>query len=207
SDISPTLQAAIAHAQFETIHPFADGNGRVGRCLIHVLYRRSKLAPTFVPPVSLILATHADAYVAGLTAYRDDRPEEWYLEFASTVIKACRAAWQISDRIDELGNKWLEKAGNPREGSASRRLIASLPAKPIVRTSDVIEMTGASASAASRSLNELERAGVLKQITVGRRNRAWEAVGLLELADEFERSLATPEVGDGKPSRPAPLGN
>lgn len=102
--------------------------------------------------------------------------------------------------VQRVNSKWLEKAANPREGSASRRLIASLPAKPNVRTSDVIEMTGASASAASRALNELEQAGVLKQITVGRRNRAWEAVGLLELADEFERSLATPDPGDGKPS-------
>ncbi|MFV1971604.1 MAG: Fic family protein [Acidimicrobiia bacterium] len=54
---SPLVQAAIAHAQFETIHPFADGNGRTGRALIHVILRRRGLSPTFVPPISLVLAT------------------------------------------------------------------------------------------------------------------------------------------------------
>jgi Fic family protein len=55
-DVPILAQAAIAHAQFETIHPFGDGNGRVGRCLIHVVLRRRELAPRYVPPISLILA-------------------------------------------------------------------------------------------------------------------------------------------------------
>ena len=62
-DLPAVIQAAIVHAQFETIHPFADGNGRVGRCLIHVVLRRRALAPRFVPPVSVVLATNARAYV------------------------------------------------------------------------------------------------------------------------------------------------
>src|ERR1700737_317613 len=69
-DLPPVVQAAIAHAQFETIHPSADGNGRVGRPLIHVVLRRRGLAPRYVPPVSLVLATDARAYVAGLVAFR-----------------------------------------------------------------------------------------------------------------------------------------
>jgi Fic family protein len=70
-DEHPALvQAAIAHAQFETIHPFADGNGRAGRALIHVILRRRGLAPGFVPPVSLVLATWSDDYITGLTAFR-----------------------------------------------------------------------------------------------------------------------------------------
>ena len=206
-DISPTLQAAIAHAQFETIHPFIDGNGRVGRCLIHVLYRRSELSPLFVPPVSLILATDADAYVKGLTAFRAGRTEDWYLDFASTVIKACRAARQLADRIEELKNDWMQAAGSPRVGSTTRKLVQRLPATPIFRSTEVMAMTGASSSAANRAVNDLTKAGVLKQVTVGKRNRAWEAVGLLELADRFERDLATPESNKGKLSRPAPYLN
>jgi Fic family protein len=69
-DYPPLVQAALAHAQFETIHPFADGNGRAGRALIHVVLRRRGLAPRYVPPISLILATRSGEYIRGLTAYR-----------------------------------------------------------------------------------------------------------------------------------------
>lgn len=206
-DLSPTLQAAIAHAQFETIHPFADGNGRAGRCLIHVVYRRGELAPRFVPPVSLVLATEGDAYVRGLTAFREGRPDDWYLDFALTVLRACRAGRQLAGQIDELKAKWLEQAGTPRRGSTARRLIDALPGQPILRAGNVVELTKTGSSAAHNAINGLERAGVLKQITVGTRNRAWEAVGLLSLLDAFERDLASPGDGDGKPARPAPFLN
>lgn len=189
-DISPTLQAAIAHAQFETLHPFADGNGRTGRCLIHVVYRRAALAPRFVPPVSLVLATESDAYVRGLTAYRDERPEDWYLDFALTVIKACHAARKLAQQIDALEEQWLTRAGHPRRDSAARKLIEHLPGQPILRVSHVVSLTGVSVTAAHKAVNELAQRGVLKQVTVGKRNRAWEAVGLLGLVDEFEPCTA-----------------
>jgi Fic family protein len=206
-DLSPTLQAAIAHAQFETIHPFPDGNGRTGRCLIHVAYRRAALAPRFVPPVSLVLATNSDAYVRGLTAYRTGNTEGWYMDFALTVIKACRAARQLAQELDELEQCWLVQADNPRRGSTAHKLIQALPAQPILRLSHAMALTGAGTSAAHNALNELHAAGVLKQVTVGRRNRAWEAVGLLGLVDEFEYRLAVPKSGTNKPVRPAPFLN
>jgi Fic family protein len=206
-NLSPTLQAAIAHAQFETIHPFPDGNGRVGRCLIHVVYRRAQLAPRFVPPVSLVLATESDAYIKGLTAYRSGAPADWYLDFALTVIRACRAARQLSQQIEDLESRWMGDAGNPRRNSTARRLIEMLPGQPILRVSHVTEMLGVGTSAAHRAVNDLQATGVLKQVTVGQRNRAWEAVGLLELIDMFERRLATPQPPGGKPVRSAPYGN
>src|SRR5205814_5035823 len=63
-DVTPLLQAAFVHAQFELIHPFADGNGRAGRALVHVVLRRRGLTPAYVPPISLVLAPRKDAYVA-----------------------------------------------------------------------------------------------------------------------------------------------
>lgn len=206
-DLSPTLQAAIAHAQFETIHPFPDGNGRTGRCLIHVAYRRAALAPRFVPPVSLVLATDSDAYIRGLTAYRAENTEGWYLDFALTAIKACRAARRLAQELDELEERWLAQAGNPRRDSTAYKLIQALPAQPILRVSHAIALTRARTSAAHKAVNDLHAAGVLKQVTVGRRNRAWEAVGLLSLVDEFERRLAVPDTGADKPVRPAPFLN
>lgn len=204
NDLSPTLQAAIAHAQFETIHPFADGNGRTGRCLVHVVYRRGVLASRFVPPISLVMATEGDAYVRDLTAYREAQPSDWYVDFALTVIRACRAARQLAAQIDGLAEHWMDQAGNPRRDSTARKLIQLLPGQPILRVSHAIALTGAGSTAAHNAVNALEAAGVLKQITVGRRNRAWEAVGLLKLIDDFERRLAVPDPSDGKPARRAP---
>ncbi|HEY2631157.1 MAG TPA: Fic family protein [Solirubrobacteraceae bacterium] len=206
-DISPTLQAAMAHAQFETIHPFPDGNGRTGRCLIHVTYRRAALAPRFVPPVSLVLATNSDAYVHGLNSYRTGNTEDWYLDFALTVIRACDAARLLARELDVLEQRWLEQAGKPRRNSTAHKLIQSLPAQPILRLSHAMALTGAGTSAANDALNDLHKAEVLKQVTVGKRNRAWEAVGLLKLVDEFEHRLAVPDTGKNKPIRPVPFLN
>ncbi len=98
SDLPPAVQAAIAHAQFETIHPFADGNGRVGRALVHVVLRRRALAPRYVPPVSLVLAADANAYVAGLTAFREERPASWILLFARALEQAAVKASELASR-------------------------------------------------------------------------------------------------------------
>src|SRR5687767_6354057 len=66
---APLVQAALVHAQFETIHPFTDGNGRVGRALIHTILARRGLAPRAVLPVSLVLSTLRESYVRSLSAY------------------------------------------------------------------------------------------------------------------------------------------
>src|SRR6185295_19230001 len=94
----PVAQAALAHAQFETIHPFTDGNGRTGRALIHVILRRRGVAPRLLPPVSLVLATWSSSYIQALTATRyrgradsadaNQGINEWIALFAA----ACRRA-------------------------------------------------------------------------------------------------------------------
>ena len=84
--LPPLVQAALVHAQFETIHPFDDGNGRTGRALIHVILRRRGLAPAYVPPISVQLAMERDRYIAGLTAFREDAVDTWIAQFAATSI-------------------------------------------------------------------------------------------------------------------------
>ncbi len=202
-DLSPVVQAGIAHAQFETIHPFADGNGRVGRCLIHVVFRRRGLAQRYVPPVSLVLATDARAYVRGLTDYRGALLDEWTGIFAAATKTAAMQARSFADRVAELQERWRIAAERPRASSAADKLITILPAYPIVDLNRVREMLGVSGPAAWGALRRLEGAGVLKQITVGRRNRAYEAADLFEVVDEFERELATPP-GKTAPARRAP---
>ena len=202
-DLPAVVQAAIAHAQFETIHPFVDGNGRVGRCLIHVVLRRRGLAPRVVPPISIVLAANARAYVQGLTAYRDGDPVEWSRSFAYTCRLAAAASTRLAERIDELIASWRERAGSPRKGSSAARLIELLPSYPILDVASAQRALSVSNEAARLALASLEAGGVVRQITAGRYRRAWAAEDLFELLNEYEHGLATPTRA-GQPRRRSP---
>ena len=202
-DLPVVLQAAIAHAQFETIHPFADGNGRAGRCLIHVVYRRRGLAPRVVPPVSLVLATRSSEYIGGLEEYRFRDVVEWLVFFSVAMISAARKARGLALRIQELADGWLERLGNPRSDASSRKIIDRLAAEPIITVARAAELAGVSGTAADSAVRRLEASGILKQLNEQRWGRRWEAPDVFALLDDFERELATPD-GDDRPVRPAP---
>ena len=210
----PLAQAAIAHAQFETIHPFVDGNGRVGRALIHLVLRRRGLGLRVQPPISLVLATWSSAYMAGLTATRyvgqpdsadaRDGFERWVELAAAASLRAAGDAARFEERVQALQAEWLERAGPARRDSALRLLIDALPEAPVLTTSVAADLIGRSLRATTQAMDQLVRAGILVQITVGRRNRAFEAPELIDAFTAFERGLASPE-GDTAiedPSRP-----
>ena len=198
-------QAAIAHAQFETIHPFVDGNGRAGRLLMHLALRRRGIAARFLPPVSLVLATWADDYVAGLTAtrYTGEPGSEaahtginrWTALFAAACRRAVADAGWFEERVRQLQETWRQRAGNPRRDSAVQRLIGALPAAPVLTVATAAGLIGRSFQAANQAMDRLVEAGVLVQINVGRRNRAFEAPELIDLFTALERQLAS-SVGD-----------
>lgn len=214
---SPLVQAAVAHAQIETIHPFADGNGRAGRALVHIVLRRRGLAPRFVPPISLVLATWSRDYVAGLTAFRHDgAPDgptrsaaaaEWFRIFATSTRRACLDAQKYATRIDALVERWRTHVGRIRSGSALDLLLAALPGVPLVTVDSAAALVGRSGVAAGTAVNRLVDAGVLVQRNVGRqRYRVYEAPGVLALFTSLERALASP-TGDtltAAPVRPVP---
>jgi Fic family protein len=205
-------QAAIAHAQFETIHPFVDGNGRTGRALIHVVMRRRGFVPHVLPPVSLVLATWSTDYVAALTATRysgsaDGRAahagiDHWIALFATATRRAVEDAELYEQRVRELQNAWRERAGKIRAGSAVDLLIDALPGSPVLTVQSAASLLDRSEQAVNEAIARLADAGVLTQITVGRRNRAFEAAELVDAFTALERQLASPE-GDTKSSEPA----
>ena len=201
-DLPATLQAALTHAQFETIHPFADGNGRIGRCLIHVIFRRRGLASHHVPPVSLLMATDVDSYIRALTAYRGGAESDWTTYFAETTVASAAAAEDFGRRLAELQAEWKAKAG-ARRGSTAEKVIEALPAQPVIDVRKAAEIAGTSEEAARLALNALSERGVLKQVTKRNWGRVWEARGLWSLLDRFEERLATPADQD-RPRRPAP---
>ena len=198
-------QAAIAHAQFETIHPFVDGNGRTGRVLIHLVLRRRGLGQRLLPPVSLVLATWSRDYVAGLTGTRHvGAPDcaaahagtnRWIALFASACRRAIDDASRFEEGVRALQSSWLDRVGRTRRDSAVRLLIDALPATPMLTVSAAANSIQRSFQATSQAIDRLMNAGVLAQVNVGRRNRAFEAPELIEAFTALERRLASP-AGD-----------
>jgi Fic family protein len=188
-DLPAVIQAAIVHAQFETIHPFPDGNGRVGRCLIHAVLRRRNVSAGFVPPVSLVLGANAKAYIRGLERYRTSHIAEWCGLFAAAVKTAAAEVKRLGTEVDDLREEWRRAAGTPRSDSAAAKMIDVLPGYPILDVATVERVAGVSNQAARLAVMQLETAGMLRRINTGKRNRAWEAAGLFELVEAGERRL------------------
>lgn len=189
-DVPGVAQAAIAHAQFETIHPFVDGNGRVGRCLIHVVLRRRGVAPRFVPPVSVVLAARAKSYVEGLVGYRKGRIMEWCSSFARACERAALLSIDLAEAIATLEAEWFERAGRPRRDSAAARIIKVLPAQPITSAATIRAAIGASHQRALDGLKALAEAGVVRQITEGGYDREYASDELFGLIEAYEGRIA-----------------
>ena len=189
-DLPPVAQAAMAHAQFETIHPFIDGNGRVGRCLVHVALRRTGVAARFVPPVSIVLAARPTSYVAGLIDFREGRIAEWIESFANACRDAAVNAAALADQVVGLQREWIERAGRPRAGSAASKVIALLPAQPIVSAPTIHAAIGTSQQQALVGLKALADAGILRQISAGSYDRQFAAIELLDLVTAYEERVA-----------------
>ncbi|WP_405087529.1 hypothetical protein [Microbispora sp. NBC_01389] len=193
-----------------------DGNGRTGRALIHLILRRRGLAPRFVPPISLVLASHADAYVSALTAYRyegsaDSPPAQEAIgscidRFTADTIRAVIDTDRFGAELDAMETEWRKKLGMVRTDSSVDLLLRVLPSAPVLTVAAAADLIGRSTQRANDAVNQLAAAGVLKQTTLGRRNRAFEVPDLINALTGFERALASP-LGDTRqaaPARPVP---
>ncbi len=210
-DLPAVAQAAIAHAQFETIHPFVDGNGRTGRALIHLILRRRGLAVRVLPPVSLVLATWAQSYIDGLTQFRfvgsPTSPKAvegintWVGRFAGACTRSVADATTFEEQAAALEEQWRERLGTIRANSGTDRLLRSLPGAPILTVDSAAALIGRTFKPAADAIERLVDAGILKQVTVGRRNRAFEAPEVIAAFTDLERQLASPEA-DTRTSKP-----
>jgi len=215
-NLPAVVQAALAHAQFETIHPFVDGNGRIGRALIHLVLRRRGLATRVLPPISLVLATLSRDYVGGLTATRylgasssEEATEglnQWVALFATACRRAIADAETFEERVAQLQGRWRERLGRVRANSAVDLLVHMLPGAPIITVNGAAELIGRTFQATNEAIIRLTEAKVLRQVNVGRRNRAFESPDLIKTFTDLERQLASP-IGDTEsatPTRPVP---
>jgi Fic family protein len=196
--LSPLVQAAVLHAQFETIHPFDDGNGRTGRALIHVVLRRRGIATSYVPPISVVLANDRERYIRGLHQFREGAIGSWIEHFAVAATKASKLAESYLAEVGNLMDEWrgwLRDHSNPRSDAAAWAVIGALPAHPVITAPVAAAATGRAKAAIHQAIKQLSECGVLKPISKSKRNRSWEATGLLELLEELEAGKPVPHQG------------
>jgi Fic family protein len=199
---APLLQAAIVHAQYITVHPYRDGNGRTGRCLVHLMLRRAGLTPACAPPLSVALAGRRSRYLRALNISRavcaaDDpvrsaRMEPWIRLFAETAVAASNYAISAVEHLRACETSTAERLrrGGVRRDNAAYRLLSVLPEHPVIDAASAAGLVGADERTARRSIDLLVKVGALRQVGDARRWRLFEAPAVLE---SFRR-LAEPEL-------------
>jgi len=187
--LPPLVQAALVHAQFETIHPFDDGNGRAGRALIHIVLRRRGIATVYVPPISVVLAAERDRYIDGLTRFRLGEMGPWVEQFSDAAARAAGLAAAYLEAVTDLMERWrnrLSEGAAPRADAAAWAVIDVLPAHPVITAPVAAAATGRAKAAIHQALKQLVECEVLVPLSESKRNRSWEALGLLELLEGLE---------------------
>jgi Fic family protein len=181
--VSIVLRMAIAHAQFETIHPFIDGNGRVGRLLLPLM-----LAAEDYPPIYLagFLKSNQKLYYETLVGVQlQEKWSEWVKFFATGVEEAARESMQTAKALLAVLNRWqiAVNALGLRADSAINRLPELLIANPVVTVNQVKTQLNISFPTANAALSKLNEMGIVEQ-TDRQRNRTFIATEVIALLDK-----------------------
>ena len=187
-DLPPLAHAALAHAQFETIHPFTDGNGRTGRALLHSVLLHTGAIHRVTVPISAGLLAIRDDYFDALTAYRRGEVEP----ILRCVAEAARNGTHIGERLvgtlRQVRADWAEKV-TARAGSAAWSMLDLLLRQPVVTARVVVRELGVSPPTAQAALQRLVEDGVLLESTGHRRNRVYRAPTVLGALDAYADGL------------------
>ncbi|MEA2827679.1 MAG: hypothetical protein QOG43_2118 [Actinomycetota bacterium] len=165
SALDPVTLAAVVHAQFEAIHPYGDGNGRLGRVLIGwVLARHGRVA--MPPPVSVVIARDTGGYLSGLTRWRQGDVAGWVDWVAEAVRRSADQVVDLVAHADELGRHWEVLVADLRADAAARRLVDLVPLHLVVTAPLVAELLAVSAPTARGAIEALVARGILQPLDV-----------------------------------------
>jgi Fic family protein len=197
TDLPAFAQIALAHAQFETIHPFPDGNGRTGRALVHAMLHRLGITQNVTVPVSAGLLQDTHGYFDALTAYRDGDVVPIVRAFAMACTSATDNGRQLVRDLNDF-RETAEQNTAARRGSVGWRAIAFLQRQPVVDANLLAAELGVTAQNAQNGIDHLVADGILHQLGTGSRNRLYESRAVLDCLGRFAaRSRRAPA------SRPA----
>lgn len=188
-DITPLVLAAIAHAQFETVHPFPDGNGRAGRALVHALLRAKGVTRGVTVPISAGLLRERDAYFAALGQYRDGDPVPIVERFVDATFHALSSGRRLIDDLRSVHAEW-QRLISVRSDAAAWRLADLLLRQPVLDSRTVQQELAVSAPTAHSAIAHLVEVGILDEGTGRERRRVWRTPEVLSVLDAFAaRSL------------------
>ncbi len=177
------LKAALAHVQFETIHPFLDGNGRLGRLLITLLLCDQNVLKVPMLYLSLYFKTHRQFYYKLLNDVRLTGDWEAWLDFfAEAVIVTATQAVEAAQQILDLSNRDRDKiSGLGRAAASTLKVHRVLMEHPIATSGSLVEKTGITPATVNKALGHLEQLGIVKELTAQKRNRLFSYEGYIEI--------------------------
>ncbi|MFC9352840.1 Fic family protein [Arthrobacter sp. NPDC057013] len=184
TDLPAIVQGAIAHAQFETIHPFTDGNGRTGRALLHAMLKRRGLASHVTVPVSAGLLADVHNYHDALTAYRAGDPERIITVTAEASFLAIDNGTRLADDVVAITTSWADKI-KARRDSAVWPVLDLLARQPVVNAAVLESKLGLDYMRQKRAMDSLEAAGIVIGVDKFKKGRFWRSPEMLTALDAF----------------------
>ena len=192
SELPPLVTIALAHYQFEAIHPFLDGNGRVGRLLISLFLIEQQILPTPLLYLSAFFEAARRDYYDGLRGVSERGAwNEWLEYFLQGVARMSEDALSRAARINSKLIEWQKKVAGDST-NAPLRVVELLAANPFITANGAAEKLGVAFTTAQRAIERLERLGIVKQSGDAKRDRVYCANALLEILEEPAR-LKSPE--------------
>lgn len=184
SDVPVMVQAAIAHAQFETIHPFTDGNGRTGRALMHAMLKYRGAASRVTVPVSSGLLANVRGYHDALTAFREGEPDDIIMLCAEASFLAIDNGMLLAGEVSTVTESWNSKIV-ARKDAAVWKVLDLLAGQPVVNAASLQGKLGLDYRRAKRAMDELEAAGIVVGVDKFKQGRFWRAPDMLKALDAF----------------------
>ena len=185
-DLPALVQAAVAHAQFENIHPFVDGNGRIGRALVSVILRRRGVSKMVPAPVAAALAARRELYFDSLSQWRLGNALPIIELFAAGLEAASLEAATTADVIATLPKLWRERLGKATVANLASQALELLTKKPIFNANDLAEALGVPLTSTYPAISKLEAADIIRPLTDRTRNQIWGVHDVLEAVEQLE---------------------
>ena len=183
-DLGALAHIAVTHAQFETIHPFPDGNGRTGRVIIQRMLRNAGLTRRAILPLSAGLLKDTERYFESLNTYRGGETEPVVSMFVDAAFSSLDNANRLAQDLAAVRDSWKEEV-SARADSTVWPLLDYCIGRPAVTAPSAASDLGVSTVAAQNAIDRLAELGILRQNSPARRNRIWLVSDVLDSVDKF----------------------